>query len=287
MAKLGACWALLGSALLFTATLTLVNTSDAFARVGVTSATEGDPLGRPPGENERVLRVGLDVQANEIITTKENDRAHLLFLDGTSLTVGPNAQLVIDKYVFDPNTNTGDLSISVSKGVFRIVGGKISKEKPITVTSPTGSMGIRGGIAMGDGNEWIFLFGKSMIVCPVSQVPTAPTGSTGGQANPPACQTVTQPGMGVTTSANGVGVPTFVGQTSLTQLLSALEGTGRGTGNTALLNAITAANLNTASLLASLLALVPSPTASNATNFNNVPLSNTVNQGQITNGSRN
>src|SRR5690348_6737686 len=76
-------------------------TTPAVARVGVTSATDGDPLGKPPGENERVLRIGIDVQANELVTTKANDRAHLLFLDGTSLTVGPNAQLTIDKFVYD------------------------------------------------------------------------------------------------------------------------------------------------------------------------------------------
>ncbi len=61
--------------------------SDAVARVGVTSATDGDPLGKPPSEAERVLRIGIDVQANEVITTNARDRAHLVFLDGTSLTV--------------------------------------------------------------------------------------------------------------------------------------------------------------------------------------------------------
>src|SRR6185437_5936668 len=52
------------------------------SRVGVTSATTGDPLGKPPAQAERVLKVGIDVQANEAITTGANDRAHLLFLDG-------------------------------------------------------------------------------------------------------------------------------------------------------------------------------------------------------------
>ena len=33
---------------------------DAAARVGVTSATDGDPLGKPPSEAERVLREDVD-----------------------------------------------------------------------------------------------------------------------------------------------------------------------------------------------------------------------------------
>src|ERR1044072_1655069 len=61
---------------------------EAAAKVGGTSATVGDPPGKPPQEAERVLRIGVDVQANELITTNANDRAHLLFLDGSSLTVG-------------------------------------------------------------------------------------------------------------------------------------------------------------------------------------------------------
>src|SRR5690349_5370906 len=141
---------------------------EAAAKVGVTSATDGDPLGKPPQEAERVLRIGIDVQANELITTSANDRAHLVFLDGSSLTVGPNAQLTIDKFVFDPNTKTGELAISASKGVLRLVGGKISKNSPITITTPSSTIGIRGGISIHDVSQQrtdsTFVFGKDMVV---------------------------------------------------------------------------------------------------------------------------
>ena len=141
---------------------------DAAAKVGVTSATDGDPLGKPPQEAERVLRIGIDVQANELVTTNANDRAHLVFLDGSSLTVGPNAQLTIDKFVFDPSTKTGELAINASKGVLRLVGGKISKGSPITITTPSSTIGIRGGITIMDVNasrtDSTFVFGKDMTV---------------------------------------------------------------------------------------------------------------------------
>ena len=90
---------ILRATLLATTALGLLGSGTALARVGVTSATDGDPLGKPPAEAERVLRIGIDVQANEVIRTGANDRAHLVFLDGTALTVGPNAQLTIDKFV--------------------------------------------------------------------------------------------------------------------------------------------------------------------------------------------
>ena len=131
-----------------TTALALVAVPTSGRPIGVTSATDGDPLGKPPTENERVLRIGIDVQANEVVTTKTNDRAHLVFLDGTSITVGPNAQLSLDKFVYDPDTKKGELAINATKGVFRLVGGKISKTNAITVTTPSSTIGIRGGITM-------------------------------------------------------------------------------------------------------------------------------------------
>jgi hypothetical protein len=148
--------------------LTVVEAAFAQSKVGVTSAADGDPLGKPPAENERILRIGIDVQANEVVSTHANDRAHLVFLDGTSLTVGPNARLTIDKFVYDPNSKTGDLAITATQGVFRLVGGKISKNNPITINTPSSTIGIRGGITMFSVNQRstsaAFIFGHHLFM---------------------------------------------------------------------------------------------------------------------------
>jgi len=137
-------------------------------RVGVTSATSGGPTGKPPAQAERVLHVGVDVQANEIIATGSNDRAHLLFLDGSSLTVGPQARLTIDKFVYDANSKTGTLAVNASQGVFRFVGGRISKPAPVTITTPSATLSIRGGIMIVSVDATrtvaIFVFGNDMTV---------------------------------------------------------------------------------------------------------------------------
>lgn len=204
--------------LLGTTALVLLSAAPVAARVGVTSATDGDPLGKPPQENERVLRIGLDVQANEIITTQANDRAHLVFLDGTSLTVGPNAQLTIDRFVYDPATKTGDLAVTAGKGVFRLVGGRISKKNPITINTPSSTIGIRGGITILNVTTTqttsTFVFGNAMTV--TSQTQTV---------------TTTRPGSQVTTNlGTPPGAPTLVSQGALSNQISQLEGTGGGSG---------------------------------------------------------
>ncbi|CAN5874321.1 hypothetical protein BH11PSE3_BH11PSE3_51000 [soil metagenome] len=222
MAKSGSVFLLplVRAALLGATALTLAGVPftvrEAAAKVGVTSATDGDPLGKPPSEAERVLRIGIDVQANELITTSANDRAHLVFLDGSSLTVGPNAQLTIDKFVFDPNTKTGELAISASKGVLRLVGGKISKTTPITITTPSSTIGIRGGITImevkSNQTDSTFVFGNSMTV------------RAGGQT-----QTATRPGsMIVTNFGAPPGMPTILSQGALSGQLGQLEGRRSG-----------------------------------------------------------
>jgi hypothetical protein len=138
-------------------------------QVGVTSAAVGEPRGTPPAQNERILRVGIDMNANERIVTRANDRAHLVFLDGSALTIGPNSDMVIDRFVYDADRKTGDLAMSATRGVFRFVGGAISKKSAVTVATPSGSIGIRGGIMTiaigGDGSAIVtFLYGQSLTV---------------------------------------------------------------------------------------------------------------------------
>jgi hypothetical protein len=205
---------LLRTLLVGAAVFGLFATAQAQSRIGVTQAVENNPMGKPPGGVDRVLRVGTDVQANEIISTTNDDRAHVVFLDGTTLTVGPNSQMTIDKFVYDPTTQKGELAVNATKGVFRLIGGRISKTAAITVTTPSSTMGIRGGIMVfgvqASATTSIFVYGNSMTV-------TA-NGVT---------QTVTVPGLQVSTPTGGTpGQPTIVVQGSLTAALGALVGTG-------------------------------------------------------------
>ena len=203
--------ALLGATALalFSAPFTI---GEASAGVGVTSGADGDPLGKPPNENERILRIGIDVQANELVTTNANDRAHLVFLDGSSLTVGPNAQLTIDRFVFDPNTKTGELAINASKGVLRLVGGKISKNTRSPSPRPQARSASGAASPSSTSSQArpisTFVFGKDMTVKAAGQT-----------------QVATRPGsMIVTNLGRPPGMPTLLAQGALNAQLAALEG---------------------------------------------------------------
>jgi hypothetical protein len=161
-----------------TALLALVAAAPASAEIGVTSVTSGAPLGQPPAQPERVLRVGIDVTANERVTTKVDDRAHLVFLDGTSLTVGPSSEVILDKFVYDANRKGGELALTATKGVFRLVGGNISKSNTVTIKTPSSTIGIRGGIVTLEvsntgATRANFIYGDSMTVSGQGSTQTA------------------------------------------------------------------------------------------------------------------
>jgi hypothetical protein len=150
----------LGLALLL-ATAVLGSAPALAQRVGTASAVNPASTGKPPGGEVRTLTLGAEVMHNERVQTNASGSVQLLFVDKTSMTIGPNSDVTIDRYVFNPATNAGQMAVTVSKGVMRFVGGQISHSGEATVTTPSASIGIRGGISIIDANGTIILvFGK-------------------------------------------------------------------------------------------------------------------------------
>ncbi|MDC0978811.1 FecR domain-containing protein [Gammaproteobacteria bacterium] len=151
--------------------------------VGVTAASVTDAIGKPPVSPARDLETGLEVFFNEQISTDDLGRVQLLFRDGTSLTIGASSEITIDKYLYDPTTGTGDMVVSISKGVFRLIGGKISKNKPIVFNSPSATVSVRGGVLhlkqSSAGTEATLLFGTGLEVTSLTSGLTTSTSQPG------------------------------------------------------------------------------------------------------------
>ena len=135
--------------------------------VGVAAAVNKTAFGTPPGGNRTTKVLGDNVIYNERIETSKAGLVQVLLRDGSTFTVGANSDLVIDEFVYDPNAGTGKLVASFSKGVARFVGGKLSKNRGgVTVKTPVGTIGIRGGIAnlnlTGANSTFSLLFGKEL-----------------------------------------------------------------------------------------------------------------------------
>jgi hypothetical protein len=100
------------------------------------------------GGGARTIVIGQSIAHKERIQTTSAGSVQLLFLDKTSMTIGPNSDLAIDEYVYDPASNTGKLAATLSKGVMRFVGGQISHAGNAQVTTPNAVVGIRGGVGI-------------------------------------------------------------------------------------------------------------------------------------------
>ena len=111
---------------------------------GIAGAVNNAVTGTPPGGSASDLEVGKVVVRDETIVSNPDGLAQLLFLDQTTLTVGPNSEVVIDEFVYDPTANEGQLLMETSVGVFRLIGGSTAATGGITVTTPLATMGIRG-----------------------------------------------------------------------------------------------------------------------------------------------
>ena len=136
--------------------------ANAAERVGVASAVTPKATSKPPGAATRTLKIGKSVFYNERITTSESGVVQVLLVDGSTFTVGPRSNLVIDKFVYNPHQGTGEMTASLSKGALRFVGGKLSKTEPaVKIKTPAGELTIRGGIVQGivqDANHAVFAF---------------------------------------------------------------------------------------------------------------------------------
>ena len=82
-----------------------------------------------------------DVYMNELVETGDESALVIKFSDGSKLTLGENAKITIDKYVYDPAG--AEQALTLTKGAFRFVSGAIPKEK-VQIKTPTVTIGIRG-----------------------------------------------------------------------------------------------------------------------------------------------
>ena len=117
-------------------------------KAGIAAAVNPQATAQPPNAKTEVLHIGQNVIRNERITTQNEGQVQLLFVDGSTLTLGPNSEIVIDEFVYDPKKQIGSMTATVTAGLLRYVGGKVSKKKDVNFYTPSGVVTVRGGIAL-------------------------------------------------------------------------------------------------------------------------------------------
>ena len=75
-----------------------------------------------------------------------NGKVGILFVDDTRVDVTQHSKLIIDEFVYDPNTKKGKLNLSAKLGTIKYASGQIAKtsRQDIVITTPTATIGVRG-----------------------------------------------------------------------------------------------------------------------------------------------
>ena len=99
----------------------------------------------PVGETRR-LRNGDPVFSGERVETTRRAYVSLQFTDGSRFELGPNSEMSVDDYAYDPAAERNSLTAKILKGTFRFVTGLIAKLRPqeMRVEVPVATVGIRG-----------------------------------------------------------------------------------------------------------------------------------------------
>ena len=94
--------------------------------------------------------LGEQIFLEDNIQTSEEGRLQILLRDETTFTLGPKAELIIDKFVYDPNES--NLEVSIKSGAFRFISGATASAGPdaVKLKLPKATLSIRGTEVLGD-----------------------------------------------------------------------------------------------------------------------------------------
>ena len=126
-------------------TLTTLVTNS-FATIGEVSISTGSAvIDRKDGKADVKVKKELDVFSYDTVKTG-NGKVGIKFIDDTRVDVTEHSKLVIDEFVYDPNTKTGSLSLKATLGTVRYASGQIAKnsKQNVKISTPTATIAVRG-----------------------------------------------------------------------------------------------------------------------------------------------
>jgi hypothetical protein len=124
--------------------------ADDKVRVGEAAAVTETVTANLGEEAPHVVVLGEDVFFSERVVTTTDSSAVVEFRDRSTIEIGPDAVMVIDKAVFNPEESVSEKSITIVSGAFRFVSGMATQHSETTVRTPVGTLGIRGSVIVGE-----------------------------------------------------------------------------------------------------------------------------------------
>jgi hypothetical protein len=134
--------------------------------VGITKSAQQTVTGNVSGV-PRVVVTASEIYENERLRANASGNAQIELRDGTKIVVGPNADVVVDDFVFAKNNKAAELTIRATKGAFRFITGS-SDHSAYKIVTPYASIGVRGtafDVTLANGGANIALLQGQITVC--------------------------------------------------------------------------------------------------------------------------
>ena len=120
-------------------------TSTSYASIGNVVEHRGVASVERSGEKS-VLKKGSDVEFKDNVRTGDGD-VGIKFVDETNVAVSPHSSLIIDEFIYDPNSRSGSkLVMNIALGTVRYASGNTAKlnRQNVDIRTPTARIGVRG-----------------------------------------------------------------------------------------------------------------------------------------------
>lgn len=93
-----------------------------------------------------VAATNMGIQEGDSIKTSGNSSAGLIFEDDSIISLGPNSEIKIESFLFNPVENELSFIARMIQGTFSFISGQIAKLAPqnVKLETPSATLGVRG-----------------------------------------------------------------------------------------------------------------------------------------------
>lgn len=79
---------------------------------------------------EMIVRPGMQLRQHDVLTTGATGSVGIVFNDNSTLAIGPNSQITIQRFAFDTTTHQGYFDTHVRRGTVAVQPGHIARRAP-------------------------------------------------------------------------------------------------------------------------------------------------------------
>ena len=122
-----------------------VSAAGAQSFVGTVKTAQGGAVVRR-GTDRTPIREGMRVYLDDVLETSADGRIGVILEDGTRIALGPNTELKVDRFVYQPVEGKFALVLRLGRGLLAYISGRIAQFSPesVSVETPVGIIGLRG-----------------------------------------------------------------------------------------------------------------------------------------------